>query len=87
MSWFKQYLSRHHEHDGLYIPLYLKPASNLVGAPLGSMSHADVLQLHLDSADYKDGFVYDEAQYQSLCLDVKAAIQQASNPSRALFFP
>ena len=87
MSWFKHYLSRHHELDGVYIPLYLKPASNLVGAPLGSMSHADGRQIHLDSADYKEGYVYDETQYQSLCLDVKAAIKQASNPSRALFFP
>ena len=42
VSWFKHYLSRHRELEGLYMPLFLKPASNLVGAPLGSMSHAEV---------------------------------------------
>ena len=38
-SWFKHYLSEHPELDQVFLPLYLKPASNLVGAPLGSMTH------------------------------------------------
>jgi hypothetical protein len=46
VSWFKHYLSRHEELKDVYIPLYLKPASNLVGAPVGSMSHVDVLEIH-----------------------------------------
>ena len=79
MSWFKHYLSRHEDLKDVYMPLYLKPASNLVGAPIGSMSHGDVEFIHNNLANYKTGFVYDEKKYQSLCVDVSAAIQQATH--------
>ena len=70
------------------MPLYLKEAGNLVGAPLGSMSHDEIAAVHKNSAAYTTGYVYDEPQYQSLCLDVAAQIQQATHgTSRGLFFP
>ena len=70
------------------MPLYLKEAGNLVGAPLGSMSHDEIAEVHKNSAAYTTGYVYDEPQYQSLCLDVAAQIQQATHgTSRGLFFP
>ena len=88
VSWFKHYLSKHKELDKLYMPLYLKEAGNLVGAPLGSMSHDEIAEVHKNSAAYTTGYVYDEPQYQSLCLDVAAQIQQATHgTSRGLFFP
>jgi hypothetical protein len=62
-SWFKHYLSKHPELNEVFLPLYLKPASNLVGAPLGSMTHADVQKIHENSADYTTGFIYDEPEY------------------------
>ena len=42
VSWFLDYLKKHKELDKVYIPLYLKEASYLVGAPLGSMSHQEL---------------------------------------------
>ena len=88
VSWFKYYLSQHPELEGVFIPLGLKAASRLVGAPLGSMSHKDVQQIHANSAQYTTGFVYDEPKYQQLCLDVTAAILQAKfGDSYEVFFP
>ena len=87
MSWFKRYLARHDKLETVFIPLYLKYASNLVGAPLGSMSHEELAQIHKDSAAYTTGYVYDETRYQSLCLDVNASIQKATHVSRGVFFP
>jgi hypothetical protein len=88
VSWFVDYLSKHSELDHVYIPLCLKEAGQLVGAPLGSMTHLEVYQVHFDSAEYARGFVYDEPKYQQLCLDVNAAILQATSAtSRGLFFP
>ena len=70
------------------ITLGLKPASRLVGAPLGSMSHKDVQQIHANSAQYTTGFVYDEPKYQQLCIDVTSAILQAKfGDSYEVFFP
>ena len=70
------------------MPLYLKEAGNLVGAPLGSMSHDEIAAIHKNAAAYTTGYVYDEPQYQSLCLDIAAQIQQATHgTSRGLFFP
>ena len=68
------YIKNHPELDHIYIPLLYKKASNLVGAPLGSMTHEDVENMHLKSADYTKGFIYSEPKYQSLCLDVSALI-------------
>jgi hypothetical protein len=89
VSWFVHYLSKHSELDKIYIPLCLKGAGQLVGAPLGSMKHSELEQLHLSSAEYATGFIYDEPKYQTPCLDVSAAIQQASttSTSRGVFFP
>jgi len=87
-SWFKHYLTEHDELDTVFIPLFLKEASRLVGAPLGSMTHQEVQQVHEDSAQYKTGYVYDEAKYQSLCVDVNAEILQATfGDSKEVFFP
>ena len=88
VSWFKYYLSKHPEIEGVLIPLGLKAASKLVGAPLGSMSHQDVQQIYENSAQYKAGYVYDEPKYQQLCIDVTAAILQAKfGDSYEVFFP
>jgi hypothetical protein len=62
VSWFVHYLSKHSELDKIYIPLCLKGAGQLVGAPLGSMKHSELEQLHLSSAEYATGFIYDEPQ-------------------------
>jgi len=52
------------------------------------MTHQEIQHIHIKSADYARGFVYDEPQYQQLCLDPNAAILQAtSGTSRGLFFP
>ena len=89
VSWFVHYLSKHAELDKVYIPLCLKQAGQLVGAPLGSMKHEELEQIHLSSAEYATGFIYDEPKYQTPCLDVNAAMLQASAAanSRAVFFP
>ena len=60
-----------------------------MGAPLGSMKHEELEQIHLSSAEYATGFIYDEPKYQTPCLDVNAAMLQASAAanSRAVFFP
>ena len=42
VSWFVDYLSKHSELDQVYIPLCLKEAGQLVGAPVGSMTHLEV---------------------------------------------
>ena len=88
MSWFKHYLYRHEELKDVYMPLYLKPASNLVGAPVGSMSQGDVLEIHNKSADYTTGYVYYESKYQSRCLDVNASFKNATHGTTTeVFFP
>ena len=67
VSWFKEYLAKHDELNDINIPLYLKKAATLVGAPLGSMSHLDVEQIHQNETDYAIGNVYEEPKYQALC--------------------
>ena len=42
VSWFLDYLKEHPKIKTVFIPLYLKEASYLVGAPLGSMSHKEL---------------------------------------------
>ena len=69
------------------MPLFLKEASQLVGAPLGSISHEEIYHIHKNSVNYTTGYVYDETRYQSLCLDVNASIQKATHVSRGVFFP
>ena len=45
-------------------------------------------QIYENPAQYKAGFVYDEPKYQQLCLDVTAAILQATfGDSYEVFFP
>ena len=78
VSWFVNYLSKHKNLKNVYIPLCLKEAGQLVGAPHGSMKNWELEQVHLSSAEYASGFIYDEPQYQTPCLDVSAAILQAS---------
>ena len=39
VSWFVNYLSKHKDLKNVYIPLCLKEAGQLVGAPLGSMRY------------------------------------------------
>ena len=53
------------------------------------MKHEELEQIHLSSAEYATGFIYDEPKYQTPCLDVSAAILQASttSTSRGVFFP
>ena len=89
VSWFVHHLSKHSNLSKVYIPLCLKQAGQLVGAPLGSMKHEELEQIHLSSAEYATGFIYDEPKYQTPCLDVNAAMLQASAAanSRAVFFP
>ena len=88
MSWFKRYLSRTKDLEEVYMPLYLKPASNLVGAPMGSMSHRDVEALHNNLANYKTGFIYDELKYQSRSHDVNALFNQCTHGiPNEVFFP
>ena len=88
VSWFKCYLAKQPELEEVRIPLYLKKAATLVGAPLGSMSNKELAQIHINSADYVRGYVYDETKYQSLCLDVSKSILEATHGnSRGLFFP
>ena len=89
VSWFVNYLSKHKNLKNVYIPLCLKEAGQLVGAPVGSMKNEELEQIHLSSVEYATGFIYDEPQYQTPCLDVSAAILQASttSTSRGVFFP
>jgi hypothetical protein len=42
VSWFLNYLKEHPKIKTVFIPLYLKEASYLVGAPLGSMSNKEL---------------------------------------------
>ena len=65
LSWFMHHLSKHKELKKVYIPLCLKQAGQLVGAPLGSMKHEELEEVHLSSAEYATGFIYDETQYQT----------------------
>ena len=74
MSWFRHYLQKNEEMDAVYIPLGLKDASKLVGAPLGSISLEDLMNVHKQPAEYTAGYVYDELKYQVLCHDVNASI-------------
>ena len=74
MSWFRHYLQKHEDLDAVYIPLGLKDASKLVGAPLGSISLEDLMNFHRQPAEYTAGYVYDEPMYQVLCHDVNASI-------------
>ena len=74
MSWFRHYLQKDEDLDEVYIPLGLKDASKLVGAPLGSISLEDLAKVHKQSAEYTAGYVYDEPMYQVLCHDVNAEI-------------
>ena len=88
VSWFKVYLADHDELNDIHIPPYLKKAATLIGAPLGSMSHDEIGIVHQNEAHYATGYVYEEPKYQELCLDVNAAILQAtSTTSSELFFP
>ena len=74
MSWFRNYLQKNEDLDDVYIPLSLKDASKLVGAPLGSISLEDLMNVHKQPAEYTGGYVYDEPMYQVLCHDVNASI-------------
>jgi hypothetical protein len=88
VSWFKHYLSEHEEFEDVYIPLFLKEASRLIGAPLGSMTHDELALVHRKPAEYTTGYVYEEPKYQELCLDVNASILQANfGDSSKVFFP
>jgi hypothetical protein len=87
VSFFIKYVKDHPELDHVYIPLLFKKASNLVGAPLGSLTHKEVENLHIKPGDYTKGFIYSELKYQSLSLDVSASIQQANDSKCEVFFP
>ena len=51
------------------------------------MSHKDVREIHEKNADYTTGFVYDDPQYQQLCVDVAAQILKANYGDEKPFFP
>ena len=88
VSFFIQYLQEHEELDHILIPLLFKKASNLVGAPLGSMTHEQLEDMHQNTNDYyANGFIYTDPKYQSLCLDVSSSIQQANDGKCEIFFP
>ena len=87
VSWFIKYVSEHPELDHVYIALMYKKASNLVGAPLGSLTHEEVENMHINPGNYTKGFIYSDPKYQSLSLDVSALIQQANDAGCEVFFP
>ena len=65
VSFFIKYLQEHEELDHILIPLLFKKASNLVGAPLGSMTHEELEDMHQNPNDYyTNGFIYTEPKYQ-----------------------
>ena len=77
LSWFRHYLEEHRDLE-VYIPLHMKPASGLVGAPLGTLTHEEVVDIHANVHNSATGWVYDEPAFQKIC-DVTSATLKAND--------